>query len=164
MDCLLNALRWKMKENEELRSGKEEGMLALGASWRGGPDGSHSSTRRFSFTFWHRYNEETSVDPSQSLGRQFWFVLKTPTLYRSHSRALLKSNYLEPRDPAFYVKEPSITSHGERFILSKWDAFVGKHDRRHKNVICTYIHPITMTLTFSPNTKNWIHSDSKSIL
>lgn len=47
----------------------------------------------------------------QSLGRQFWFVLKPPTLYQSHSRALLKSNYLEPRDSAFYVKESSITSH-----------------------------------------------------
>lgn len=60
-----------MKENEELRSGEEEGMLALGASWRGGPEGSRSIIRRFPFTFWHRYDEETSVDPSQSLGRQF---------------------------------------------------------------------------------------------
>lgn len=48
-----------MKENEELRSGEEEGMLALGASWRGGPEGSHSSTRRFPFTLWDRHDEET---------------------------------------------------------------------------------------------------------
>jgi hypothetical protein len=80
----------------------------------------------------------------KSLWKKSWLVLRPPSsvfILLSPSMFIMKSNYLELRPLAYYIKDLSILSHRVRAALSTWDSLVvWKHNKWHKNVTCTHIH------------------------